>query len=427
MLRLAWVATPERASLDKSLIIAVEGPGDEPRYTMLETIRDYAREQLEVHGEVATMTARHTAAFLALAEAAEPHLVGSQDELAWWARLRAEEDNLRAALQWALDAGEGETGLRLAGALWQFWNLSNNYGEGRAWLAALLAAPAVASPRARARALNGLAMLALRQADNDAAAMTADASLALFLSLDDRWGMARALLTVGNVASLGSGEYARAIAHYGEALALQHELNSRAGMAITLFNLGLAAMSQGDYDQAREWLDEARGLYAELGSERWAARIQPYLAAALLMTGDPARAAALLDLTLNSWEHGVERDLTVATQIVIIAAGIAEACRRPQQAALLLGTLDPLDAAVGASSRRKAAKQRLYQTISARVTDQLGVSAFEAARVAGAGLTTAQALAAVREVVAYAEGASWQPGQAIAAAGQRRQAVAEGA
>jgi predicted ATPase/DNA-binding SARP family transcriptional activator len=392
------------ALIDKSLVAVVEGPGDERRFTMLETIREYAQEQLEARGEAAAVARRHAAWFLSIAEAAEPHLSGSRDERGWWARLRTEEDNLRAALQWALDTGKPESGLRLAGALWQFWDLNNNYAEGRAWLTALLGPDlsATASPAARAKALNGLAMLALRQANNAAAAAAADASLALYRTLDDPAGMARVLLTLGNVAALGTGEYDRALAHYGEALARYREAHHPAGIAVALFNLGLGAMSGGDYRQARDWLDEAYGHYAELGSARWMARIQPYLASALLMTGDHVRAAALLDQTLSSWEAGIEHDLTVATQMVIIAASLAHSCRQPRQAALLLGTLDPLDAAVGASSRRKAAKQRLYQAISAGVSAELGPAAFETARAAGAALTIEQALAGVREVVTFA-------------------------
>jgi tetratricopeptide (TPR) repeat protein len=282
------------ALVDKSLVAVSEGDDGEPRFTMLETIREYALERLNERGETAPLRERHAAFFLDLAEATEPHLAGSKDEQSWWAQLQAEQDNLRAALRWALDAHEPICGLRLAGALWLFWDLSTNYREGRGWLAELLACDTegAAPAQVRAKALNGIAMLALRQADTQAAAVYAEESVALYRAHGDERGLARALLTAGNVAALGRGDIHEAIGCYAEALALQRSVNDRAGMAVALFNLGVVGLSQGDDAQARTSLEEAQLLHAELGSQRWVFRTQPYLAAALLMVGERERAGA---------------------------------------------------------------------------------------------------------------------------------------
>src|SRR5215212_250291 len=103
--------------LDESLLRQEEGLDGEPRFTMLETIHEYASEKLEEDGEAEELRRLHAEYFLALAEEAEPGLKGPEQEL-WFARLEPEHNNMRAALSWAIERGEGELGLRLAGALW---------------------------------------------------------------------------------------------------------------------------------------------------------------------------------------------------------------------------------------------------------------------------------------------------------------------
>lgn len=409
------------ALLDKSLVTVGEGPGGEPRFGMLEMIREYARERLDEQGELAALREKHAVFFLGLAESAEPYLAGGRDDLHWWAQLRAEEDNLRAALQWALDGGTYDFGLRLVGALWLYWDLSNSYREGRGWLAAMLAAEpsGTAAPRVRAKALNGIAMLALRQADTQAAASFGDASLALYRTDDDMPGLARALLTVGNVAALGQGDFRRATELYAEALALQRHVDNRPGIAVALFNLGLAALSQGDDARARACLEEAQQHYAALESERWVARIKPYLAAAQLLLGEPAGAVSLLSEAVGLWERGVERDLNFVTQLVLVAAGIAVSFGQPWRAAMLLGSLDPLDTRIGASGRRIAAKRRQFEMVETAAREQLGEALFRAAYAAGEGLTLEQTLAAVRVAGSTS---TWSP----ALPAERQQAELDG-
>src|SRR5437867_1071258 len=119
--------------IDKSLLRQTEGPDGEPRFLMLETIREYALERLAESGEVETLHGRHAQYFLRMAEAAEPELRGPQQVL-WLETLEREHDNLRAALRWALDRREVETALRLAAALPRFWFGHGYLSEGRRWL-----------------------------------------------------------------------------------------------------------------------------------------------------------------------------------------------------------------------------------------------------------------------------------------------------
>ena len=143
-------ATALRHSLlDKSLLRQVEGADGEPRFTMLETIREYALEQLAASGEAEVLRRQHAAYYLALAEGGGGTARTSERE--WLDRLESEHDNLRAALQWMLDQGETALGIRLAGALGHFWSLRGYVSEGRMWLRRALAGnDAVTADRARA-------------------------------------------------------------------------------------------------------------------------------------------------------------------------------------------------------------------------------------------------------------------------------------
>jgi predicted ATPase len=108
--------------LDKSLLRQEEGPEGEPRFVMLETIHEYARERLQDSGEAEEIGRAHIRYFLALAEEAAPELTGA-DHVSWMDRLEAEHDNFRAAISRSLEAGDAESALRMGGALWRFWNV----------------------------------------------------------------------------------------------------------------------------------------------------------------------------------------------------------------------------------------------------------------------------------------------------------------
>ena len=191
----------------QSLVLQRQMPDGEPRFGMLETIREYALERLDEAGELDEIRRQHAAYFLALAEEAEPHLRTAR-QTAWLQRLDPEHDNYRAALAWSRSTADVETGLRIAGALCWFWAFRGHVGEGRSWLADLLSLPG-GSPRSRARALLAASTLAIPQADYATVRSLASQSARIFAGLGDRSSVGTALTCVG-IADLGDADIASA-------------------------------------------------------------------------------------------------------------------------------------------------------------------------------------------------------------------------
>jgi hypothetical protein len=138
---------------------------------------------------------RHLAFYVALAERAEPELIGAEQGV-WLGQLEQEHDNLRAALQWTIECGEAELGLRLAGAVWGFWRVHGHVSEGRRWLEGLLAVTesgGAAKSATRAKALSHAGALALEQGDYSRAAALLDESLLLSRELGDKQWSAKSL------------------------------------------------------------------------------------------------------------------------------------------------------------------------------------------------------------------------------------------
>ena len=148
------------ALVDKSLLGQSDDPSGEPRFTMLETIREYGLERLTVSGEETSVRRAHAAYFLVLAEeGSSPDAMGVEEER-WLDRFEIELDNFRAALDWLTRTGSAEWGLRLATALLRFWDMRGHRPEGRDRLVALLALPGSGRTRERARALFAAGILA---------------------------------------------------------------------------------------------------------------------------------------------------------------------------------------------------------------------------------------------------------------------------
>lgn len=185
--------------VEQSLLRQLTDAEGEPRFAMLETVREYALEQLAVNGEAELMHMRHAAYYLRESETAVPQLCGPEQRR-WLDRLETDHDNLRAAFAWYLASGNCEEALRLAGALHWFWDRRGYLHEGRTWIqAALAASAAIFEPsnsllRARAWALVGAAALAFDQGDRTAVAALAEESAALFRQMDDKPGLTLALL-----------------------------------------------------------------------------------------------------------------------------------------------------------------------------------------------------------------------------------------
>ncbi len=253
-----------RASLVQKLDSDPEG-----RFGMLETVREYARERLLVTGEHATLRRSHAAHYIALAEAAAPHLRSPQ-QAGWMARLAREHENLRAAFGWCAEYEQAEMGVRLAAALWRFWENSGYLREGRARMSEVLALhgsegdQAVPSA-ARAMALRGAARLAWLQGDWPAADSLARESFDVARCLGDKSGIAAALNELAIVAMNFQRDNARARALLEEALELWREVGAELDVGVALNNLGQMAWARGDLPVARSMLEESRAIHEGAG------------------------------------------------------------------------------------------------------------------------------------------------------------------
>jgi tetratricopeptide (TPR) repeat protein len=264
--------------VEKSLVVARATPGGDLRYRMLEPVRQYGRERLENAGEtpacpetvacpdeMEAARRRHAAWYLALAEEAEPKLVGAE-QAGWLDRLETEHDNLRAALGWflAVDSGEAEKRLRLAGALGEFWRVRGHLSEGLRWLETALANGEEA-PHARVKALVHAGWIAWVRADFGRSTVFSEEALALSRKLGDKAGAATALFNLGMVAIYDQMRAEEARALFEESLALRRELDDAAGASRALQRLGLISVVQQDFGRAAELYEESLMLARQAG------------------------------------------------------------------------------------------------------------------------------------------------------------------
>ncbi len=256
------------ALVTKSLLYREVGVEGEPRWRVLESIREYAREKLEVSGEALTIHRTHAAYYATLAEAAEPKLRGAE-QLAWLDRLENEHENLRAAFEWSLRdrAYDAQESVRLTGALYPFWKRRAHWSEGRDWLKRALAQSADSQvTRERVKALNAAVLLAADQADTEPAWQLAQDNLALSRELGDVGSIARSLNSLGFLL-WKKKDFAAARASCERALRLCCELGDRLTVADSLHNLSHIAINQGDYETAQIYCSEAATIYREVEDE----------------------------------------------------------------------------------------------------------------------------------------------------------------
>jgi tetratricopeptide (TPR) repeat protein len=274
------------------------------RYGMLEPVRQYALERLEENGEAAATRERHAEHFVALAETANPELLGPE-AAAWLDRLEHEHDNLREALGWTRAAGDVETGLRLAGALCWFWWMRGHLGEGRRWVEALLSDSEGGQPTlgpARARALYGVGELAFGQGDLVRASELFEEGLALYRELGDEVGIAIVLVELGQVAR-AQGDHDRATALSEEGLALGRKLGERAVTAIALNTLGHVERWRGDAEGAIARYEEGLALFRESRDEWGAAYALANLGVVALESEELGRAETLSQESRSLYER----------------------------------------------------------------------------------------------------------------------------
>lgn len=251
------------ALLDHSLVSQTTGGDGELRFGMLETIREYTLERLRADAEEQDIRRNHATFYLNLAERAEAALIGP-DQASWLTRLEQEHDNIRAALQWALDHDQNDIAVRLTAAVWRFWHVHGHVIEGRRWLDAVAARRSgIASP-ARAKSLCGAGWIANAQGDIAQAERYFAESLSVARNLDHPHSIGLALSGLGRMAHL-QGDEQRAAMLYEESLRLFRALDDTEEVGWSVMRLGLLACDQQQYERATQLLEESVASFTAVG------------------------------------------------------------------------------------------------------------------------------------------------------------------
>ncbi|HEV2127344.1 MAG TPA: tetratricopeptide repeat protein, partial [Thermomicrobiales bacterium] len=426
--------------MDRSLLRQAQAPDSEPRYSMLETVREYGLEQLDSHGEADAVRWCHAAYFLALVEQVDP-LLRTGEQQTWLGRLEADHANLRVALGWAIERGEAEMALRLAGALHWFWYLRGHWNEGRGWLKRALELPSHGSGVAvRVKALTGAGVLAFAQSDYPAARAQLQESLAICRQRGDPAGSAYALHFLG-MAALLPGQYAVARDLFEESVEGFRRAEDPWGLAMSLCSLGVAVMQMeadgaGDHDDARVFFEESLALFRERGDTFGLARALQYVGEAARALGDYPASRKLYEESLTRYraldhrntaasvvhnlgyvaqhqgdlqgaascfaealavhvEHGDRRNIGHCLGGL---AGMVGLLGPSEQAARLFGAADAMFAGTGASMF--IVDRPDYDRNLAMIRDRLGEQQFAAAFAAGQMLPLDDALAEAAQATA---------------------------
>ena len=374
--------------VNKSLVVAEREQGVETRYSLLETVRQYAREKLNDSGEGEAVRERHTRWYVELAERAKPKLQG-HGQIEWLDRLEQENDNVRVALEWSLN-NNVDLGMRIASALHKFWTLRGHAVEGLQQMERLLAAGPLDPSPLHARALACASFVALIADNLEQLAALADAgmtmsrevgdveSLALSLALSavvpywhgdyDRalplveeslalfekavipWGKREAVGRVGYIME-ATGNHERARAIYQESLELSREIGDIDGVGWSLFQLGNLALTQGHYDQALVYYEESLCVEREVNNKTVVAWTISQMGDVAILQGHYTQAKALLEESLV-----LERELGNYRRL-------AAALNRQGRVAQLEGEYEPA-ARLYTESLRLAQKNGKHQAIA---------------------------------------------------------------
>jgi ATP/maltotriose-dependent transcriptional regulator MalT/class 3 adenylate cyclase len=282
------------ALVDKSLLRQEEQAGGEPRFGMLQLLREFGLECLQRAGETEVTQEAHAVYYLRLAEEANSHLNEAE---AWWLEwLEQEHENLRAALRWLVEqtgVEHLEKALRLAGALVWFWSMRGSFSEGRSFLEQALAKSERVGTAVRAKALDGAGLLALNQDDFDPAETQLGEALALYRELGEQAGRAHCLSLLGLIAYARS-EYAAARAQLEEAEALFLQGGDRREQAYCLVAGARVCIVQGEYNQAQALLEESLGISRAVGDTGLLGLVLYLQAQVLFVSHDDLEKACIL-------------------------------------------------------------------------------------------------------------------------------------
>lgn len=306
-------------------------PIGEGRFLMLETIREYAREALEGSAETEEeVRDRHLDYFLALVEEAEPNLTGP-DQREWYDRLAVENDNVREALSYACDTGDGERALMLAGTIWRFWWNRGYTAESAHWYARAFAVGDDATPTARARGVFGAAHIAEARGDAERARIDFEEAVRLLGEIGEtRWLILALAHLAGAYRKLGNPERGESILN--EALELAQQSGDIRGTAIVKSNLASFLLADGDEDRAAPLIAEALEGHRSVGDVYGTALCSADLAIVAFRRGDVELAARNLSesLRLSSSIGDTHSLVAILAYVVPVVLARGDAVRSAQ-------------------------------------------------------------------------------------------------
>jgi predicted ATPase len=292
--------------VDKSLARQIEQEDGEPRFVMLETIREYALEKLKASEEEVLTRRAHAAYFLVLAEEGAEQDLASK-ESGWQDRFSVEHDNFRAALDWLTETGNADWGLRIGLALFRFWEMREHFSEGRERLGKLLQLPGAAGrTSARMRATFSAGILASAQSDFGPSDELVRESLEIARALDDKRSVAIAINALA-VNARGRGDLARARTLFKESLELWREVQEPQATARALSNLASIVKLQQDYALSCVFYQECLALFRELGDNTGVAWALNHQADVVREQGDFAEAQAMYEQSLEKFRELKDR------------------------------------------------------------------------------------------------------------------------
>ncbi|MDQ6908129.1 MAG: hypothetical protein M3176_15000, partial [Chloroflexota bacterium] len=310
------------AQLVEKSLVQMDERGGNARYRLLETVRQYAGEQLATSGKEEEVRSTHAAWYLALAQKAEVGFDGPEQEV-WLERLGPELDNVRAAMQWLLETGRIGHGLRITTHLWRFWYTRDRVTEGRYWLTAFLArgretGEATRDPSAWMDALFAAGRLAIFSGEYQQARALMEEMLATAKEHHDPYHIASALMLLGHIA-LEQCDYPSARARYEEGIPFAREADHSLWQAILIGSVGISLIMQGDITAAHPILDESMALLRSLGDVGQISRALRWQGILAIIEGDAERAHMSLveAIALHQRLHSV---LGIAESLEVFAA-----------------------------------------------------------------------------------------------------------
>ena len=366
--------------VDKSLIR--QRGSEEPRYAMLETLREYALEQLAGMGEQEEIQRRHIQCFAGLVGQAEAAIAGREQRL-WLDRLETDHANLRLAIETARERGDSADAVAIAGGLRTFWYVHGHAKEGLSVLDTVLVDADGTPALARSKAHNGAAMLASDLGDYAAVRRHLLRSLELAEELGDPLRVGIAQMNLGNVA-LYEQNWDEAERLYQEALRIYREVGDLREQAIVLEDLGLVALGRGDVEGAIATLEEAieHARAAEAPHEIGSARLE--LARVLISRGESERPRRLAADAYDIFS-ALDARSRIADSLETFA-GIAATTAAYDDAARLFGAAEAIRTSIG--TVRQADQDRWVDAVLTAIRDGLQDDTFEHERAVGRELDT---------------------------------------